>query len=70
MATYNTLQGDTWDLIAWRIWGSSRYTYLLLAANLSHVETYVFSAGVTLEVPEVSAEEAAASNVPPWRRKR
>lgn len=68
--TYSTLQGDTWDLIAWRVYGSSSYTHVLIQANVEHVETYVFGPDVRLVVPDITPAEAAQANTPPWRRNR
>ncbi len=63
--TYKTILGDTWDLIAFRILGSESHTHLLIESNLKYVDTVVFSAGVTLVIPEVV--EKQSKNLPPWK---
>lgn len=65
--TYTTVQGDTWDLIAYRKLGSTSYMDRLVSANPEYIETLIFPAGVTLRLPELE-KEAAADNLPPWKR--
>jgi phage tail protein X len=65
--TYETVQGDMWDEIAYKVYGSTKYIGALLAANSSYITMYRFSAGITLTCPDVS-EEVSASALPPWKR--
>ena len=65
---YTTEQGDTWDLIAYKVYGASRYIYAvkpLIRANMDIVKTVEFSAGVSIVTPILMAAETAPS--PPWR---
>ena len=64
-STYSTIQGDVWDMIAFKVYGDTDLTYLLLDANPAQVRTTVFDAGVILTVPE--APEETTSDMPPWR---
>ena len=66
MKTYVTKQGDMWDAIAYQQMGSTDYTHLLIDANIELCETFIFSAGVELVIPDVEA--AGSSSLPPWRR--
>ena len=66
MKNYTTIQGDTWDMIAHKKLGSAAYTDRLIRANPEHVGTLLFSAGVTLRLPEI--EEKPSYNLPPWKR--
>jgi phage tail protein X len=66
MATYITVSGDTWDVIARRALGSEFHMDLMLDANPEHNYVARFDAGVELVVPEIPAEDAPAS-LPPWR---
>ena len=69
MRKYRTIQGDYWDLIAFRVYegyGGEKLTSALIEANPSHVMTVEFSAGVELNVPEVYIP--AAKSLPPWLR--
>lgn len=66
---YTTIQGDTWDIISQNVYGSTKYTHIILDANLSLTETLVFDSGVEIIIPEIaeiSAEETGI-NLPPWR---
>ena len=64
--TYSTVQGDCWDGIAKRLYGTEAAMNVLLEANQDYNDITVFSAGVVLTVPEY---EAPRTNLlPPWRR--
>ncbi len=64
---YITSQGDMWDSIAYSQLGSAKYTGELMKENPKHLETYIFSSGVTLVIPDVSRNEKADS-LPPWKK--
>ena len=64
--TYTTISGDVWDMIAKEQLGGERYTSLLMQANPEHLSTVVFSAGVSLVLPEVTTP--IPESLPPWRR--
>jgi phage tail protein X len=55
--TYRTVQGDRFTWIAYRIFGSSRYTSTLMRMNPSYADIVLFDAGVTLTVPQVTARQ-------------
>ena len=62
---YSTIQGDVWDMIAFKVYGDTDLTYLLLDANPAYVKTTIFDSGILLTVPE--APEETTSDLPPWR---
>lgn len=65
--TYTTLQGDTWDGIAYRLWGEERHMHTLMALNPDHMDTLIFSAGITLRLPDLApASRDKTSQLPPW----
>jgi phage tail protein X len=64
--SYTTIQGDTWDLIAYNLWESSSYTGDLMSANLGYSDVAIFSAGVVLSVPDITID-TSATNLPPWK---
>ncbi len=66
MSSYTTKQGDTWDMIAYQQLGSTDCTDRLISANLEHVGTFLFPAGVTLRLPEIA--EKTSGSLPPWKR--
>ncbi len=63
---YTTILGDMWDLIAFKTLGNEMYTHLLIENNLKYRDVVVFSAGITLTIPDI--EPSAASGLPPWKR--
>ena len=64
--TYTTIQGDTWDIIAYKTLNDCKYMGEVMAANKQHIGTIVFSAGVTIVIPDIKT--AAASTLPPWKK--
>lgn len=64
--TYVTKQGEMWDSIAYRLYGTEKAINVLLEANEEYREVAVFGAGTVLNVPEYNAPRA--DNLPPWRR--
>ncbi|MDD7656493.1 MAG: tail protein X [Veillonellaceae bacterium] len=67
MAKYITKMGDTWDLIAFEQLGACDYVNVLIDANREYSNTAIFSAGIILTVPEITAD-TKVKNLPPWRR--
>ena len=67
MTKYSTIQGDMWDLIAYKVYGNERYINLLLEANQELRNTAVFSAGVVLTCPDIPPDTLPVF-LPPWRR--
>ncbi len=65
--TYTTVQGDKWDSISHKMYGDTRFTDVLIAANPQYRKIYIFSAGVTLDIPEVETK-ISADNLPPWKK--
>lgn len=66
MDTYTTVAGDTWDMIAFKIWGKEKYAEQLVEANLNYVETVVFSDGINLIIPAIKVT-SDRSLLPPWK---
>lgn len=62
---YTTKSGDTWDVIAKAVYGSEYYAGALMAANPTHIDTFIFSAGVALATPVI--EEQRDGLLPPWK---
>lgn len=65
MKTYITIQGDMWDSIAYRMYGSEKYMDVLMKANMGLLDIFIFGAGTVLSVPELGAEEE--TEMPSWR---
>ncbi len=69
MRKYTTKQGDTFDLIALRMYpdlGAEKLMDILIDANPQHVHTVIFSGGVDLNIPDVDVP--AVTNLPAWKR--
>ena len=69
MRTYRTEQGDTWDLIALRMYpsiGAEKLMDVLLNANPEHIHTVIFPANVILNIPDVDVP--VISSLPAWKR--
>ncbi|MBN1469433.1 MAG: phage tail protein [Fusobacteriaceae bacterium] len=61
---YKTILGDTWDLISFKIWGTTSNLVELMEANRDHIGTVFFQANVELVVPNI---ESKSIRVFPWR---
>ena len=64
MNTYTTIQGDTWDLISAKVYGSESYTSLLMENNPKLLDYFVFPAGVVITIPDKPYEQ---DELPEWR---
>ena len=42
MSNYTTIQGDTWDIISLKQYGSEMYVTNLIEANSKHRKNYLF----------------------------
>ena len=69
MKQYQTIQGDMWDSIAKKVYGTEKAMELLMQANPKSLYTAVFGAGAILHLPQfVEHEKKGTESVPPWRR--
>jgi phage tail protein X len=66
LKTYTTKQGDMWDAIAYRVYGSEYQMHVLMDANPEHIATVIFPADVVLTIPEI--ETPQPQNLPPWKQ--
>lgn len=64
--TYTTIQGDTWDRIAWLMYGEEKYMKYLIEANWPLIDTLVFGSGTEVVVPDLPEE--ADEDLPYWRQ--
>ena len=69
MSTYTTKQGDKWDAIALTLYGTTSIIDKLMMANTQYIGTYIFPAGIKLEIPEIDLNSATSyANLPPWKQ--
>ena len=66
MDDYTTIQGDTWDTIAKKVYGDEKKLDVLMAANFDSLDYVVFPAGVAVNIPELDGQ--ADSDLPEWRK--
>lgn len=64
---YRTVQGDTWDSIAFSVTGNERDMNLLIQANPEHSGVAVFNGGTVLVIPEIDDAELSVNTLPPWK---
>lgn len=63
--TYKTIQGDTWDLIAYKLFGSEKCMKNLIEANWPLLDVLIFPSGIELTVPDLPEEQD--DDLPFWR---
>lgn len=64
--TYSTVQGDMWDLISYRVYGSEKYVKILLEANPAYRNIAIFPADIDIICPVIPSSESRV--LPPWKR--
>lgn len=65
MNTYETVSGDTWDIIAKKVYGKEKYADYLMQNNWLLLEYTIFPAGVIVKCPELT--EKVDEDLPLWR---
>lgn len=63
---YETVQNDTFDIIALSFYGNENYATEIMQANPLYVPYIILPSGITLKIPIIEAP--AASTLPPWKR--
>lgn len=61
---YITRQGQTWDEIAYEIYGDETYAGPLMHLNYDLLDIFIFSAGTVVYTPEIIEE--IPEETPPW----
>lgn len=64
--TYRTVQGDSFDAVAYRLWEDERLAAALIAANPDYADVLLFEAGVTLNIPNVEPLPRRVTALPGW----
>lgn len=70
MDIYTTTQGDTWDLIAWKVYGDEQKAQHLMKerANIRLLDYQVFPAGIIVALPDLAEEDSYDDDLPDWRK--
>ena len=63
---YTTIQGDMWDGISKKLYGTEMAMNVLLEANQQYNNVVVFGANIVLNVPDYTVP--TPDLLPPWRR--
>jgi phage tail protein X len=66
-STYTTIQGDTWDIIAYRVYGSEKYIGYLMQSNFDLLDIFIFSSGTIIKTSALAETTSAISDLPIWR---
>lgn len=66
MDTYRTVQGDTWDLIAKKVYGDEKKLDVLMGNNFALLDYTVFPASILVNIPEIGSTER--QGWPEWRK--
>ena len=64
---YKTIQGDTWDIIAFKFYpklGGEKLCDKLMSANTQYINTVIFPAGCELVIPDIDIPKV--NTLPPW----
>lgn len=71
MGKYTTIAGDTWDIIAKKVYDDDHAFGTLMDANPKYIEVLTFSGGVILNVPDAETEDTSTnmdeSDAAAWR---
>lgn len=65
MSTYVTIEGDTWDYISKKVYGTEREVGRLMEANPELISYFVFPADIAVKCPEIIEE--VNKDLPNWR---
>ncbi|SEU24356.1 Phage Tail Protein X [Lacrimispora sphenoides] len=67
--TYTTISGQTWDQIAYEVYGNEHYCDKLMDANRDKLQYFVFPDGIVLKLPSIESmvQTSVSSDYPTWR---
>ena len=65
---YITAEGDTWDYIAYKVYGDEYQESVIMEAqeNWQYLDTWMFEAGVKIWCPEINTQ-VESTDLPAWR---
>jgi len=68
---YTTISGQTWDQIAYEVYGDEYYCDRIMEANREKLLYFVFPEGILLNLPDKESITGAivANDYPAWRAK-
>lgn len=63
---YKTTQGDTWDMISLKFYGTPYKIKELIACNPKYSDTLIFDGNIKLNIPII--EKNKSNTLAPWKR--
>lgn len=63
--TCRTIQNDTFDTVAFRVYGDEHLCSLLMNANPDYMDVLLFDPGVELKLPDYTPKPGE-EELPPW----
>ena len=69
MRVYTTIQGQTWDQIAYEVYGNEYMCDKIMDLNREKLDIFIFPAGVKLILPDEESivRQSVSSDYPTWR---
>ncbi len=69
MRVYTTIQGQTWDQIAYEVYGNEYMCDKIMDLNREKLDIFIFPAGVKLILPDEESivRQSVQSDYPTWR---
>ena len=64
---YTTIQGDTFDGIAFEYYSDEKLASTIIDANPEYSDVLIFDAGIVLTIPILEDKEDTPASAPPWR---
>jgi phage tail protein X len=67
---YRTKNGDTWDLISYKVYGTEGYFHDLIRANLNLIDIAIFDSNIPIIIPDFvdTGANEDTDRLPPWKR--
>ncbi len=62
---YETVSGDTFDLVALKTIGDEKAAKEIIQSNIEYAHVVIFESGIQLTIPEVAKN--TTTNLPPWK---
>ncbi len=67
MNIYTTKQGDTFDKIAYKIFGDHYLFGAIMEVNIELIDYVIFPAGINVNIPNIDIKNHIMDS-PPWKR--
>lgn len=58
MRKYRTKLGETWDIIAYKMYENEYHMKELIEENFEYRDTVIFKSGIVLNIPDINQDES------------